>query len=64
MNLIRVHAGRDYQVIFKLPLIAIVGQVNAGIDVFVFDLFVGRNVRPPFVRVIADKIIDDTGECV
>src|SRR5688572_21603588 len=40
LDLIRISAGGNDEVVFELSLVAVVDQVNAGVDVLVFDLLV------------------------
>ena len=62
LDLIRIGARGDDQVVFELALVAVIGEVNAGIDVLVPDLGVGRDIRPPLLRVVAEEVIDDAGQ--
>ena len=48
----------DDEVVFQLPLVAVVDEINAGVDVFVLHPGIGGNVGVPVVGVVADEIID------
>ena len=60
----RIRARRDGEVVFELPLVAVVDEINPWIDGVVFDLRVIRNASTPALRVIADQIIGDSREPV
>jgi len=53
----RVCTRCDDKVILKLPLVAVVNQINAGINSFVLHLGVGRNIAVPLRRVVTDEIV-------
>ena len=57
----RVRAGRNHEVVFQLPLIAVVNQVDAGIDIRVPYFRVVRHIRAPLCRIIADEIVTLAG---
>ena len=59
-----IGAGRHDEVVFELALIAVVDQINPGIDVCVGDLLVRRNVRAPLRRISPDDVIDDARKLV
>src|SRR5262249_1621059 len=59
-----VRFGSDNEVIFKLLLIAIVDQVNTGIDASVANLRVGGYTAMPLGRIVADEIVDRAGKLV
>jgi hypothetical protein len=50
---------RDDEVELELPLIAVVDDVDAGIDVAILDLRIAADTRAPFARIVADQIIRD-----
>src|SRR5207245_3882467 len=54
---LRVRSGSNDEVKFELPLIAVIDQVHAGVDVPVLDLRVGWNVGAPLRRIVANKIV-------
>src|SRR3981081_1877143 len=60
----RVRPRSHDEVILQLPLVAVVDQVNAGINSFVLHLRVSRNVRPPLRRIVADEVVTRAGEFV
>src|SRR5205814_1015179 len=41
---IRIGSGRDHEVIFQLALVAVVDEIDTGIDRAIVDLGVGRDV--------------------
>ena len=62
-DLARVSACGHHEVILQLPpLRAVVEQVHARIDGFVFDFGVGGNVRAPLPRVFADEVVALAGK--
>ncbi len=48
---------RDDEIVFELPLSAVIGEVDAGPHVAVFDPAVSRDVGAPLRRIVADEII-------
>ncbi len=52
-----VGSRRHDEVILQLPLVAVVDQVNARIDSLVLHLRVGRNIRAPLRRIVADEVV-------
>ena len=56
-NLLRVRAGGDDVVGFKLALIPVVDQVDARIDFAVLHAAELGNVTMPLGRVVADEIV-------
>ncbi len=61
---VRVGFGLNDEVVFKLPLIAVIDEIDAGIDTVVPDLGVSRDVGMPFRRVISEKVVHLAGELV
>lgn len=53
-----VSARSNYKIVFELTLVAVIDQVNSGIDVLVPYLGVRRNIGAPFLGIIADKVVD------
>ena len=51
---------RHHEVVLELPLIAVIDEVDPGIDVVELDFRISRNVRPPRRGVGAEKIVDLT----
>src|SRR5207249_8553277 len=54
----RVRAGRQQEIVFQLPLVAIADQVHAGIKTLYLGLAKDGNVRPPLGRIVAQEVID------
>ena len=52
-----ISARRDDKIVFQLPLIAVVDQVNAGIDRRVFDTRVSWHIRAPLCRIVTDEVM-------
>src|SRR6266849_8397299 len=52
----------DDEVVLELALVAVVDKVDAGIDVAVLHLRVGRDVGPPLRRIVADEVIRLSGK--
>src|SRR6266480_294260 len=52
-----VHAWRNNEIILDLLLVAIVNQIHTGVDILILDFTVGRYIRMPFLRIIADEVI-------
>ena len=50
-NILRVCARRDVKIVFQLPLVAVVDEVDAGIDRLVPNRPITRNVRTPLAGV-------------
>src|SRR5712692_9742462 len=55
-------ARSNYKVVFKLTLVAVIDQINSGVDVLVPHLGVSRNIGPPFLGVIAHEIVGLAGQ--
>src|SRR5262249_51060398 len=61
-NAARVGAGREMEIVFEPSPVAMVDQVNAGIDRFVSDPSkVGHTSSPP-PRIAADKVVGAAGQ--
>ena len=54
---LRIGLGGNYKVVFELPLVTVIDEINPGIDAFVFHLCIGRHVRPPLHRVHTDEVV-------
>ena len=52
-----IGAGGDHEVVFELPLVAVIDQVHPGVDVPVLDLHVCGNVGAPLLGIIADEVV-------
>src|SRR2546425_12635684 len=52
-----VSAGSDDEVMFQLTLVAVIDQVNAGIDILVSHLAIGGDISMPFLRIAADEVV-------
>ena len=59
---LRIGTRRDDEVVFKLSLVAVVDEIDPGIDVVVADLGVGRDVRAPLLGIVTQKVMDLAGE--
>ena len=60
----RVGTRRNDKVILKLPLIAVVDQVDAGINSFVLHFRVGRDIAAPLLRIVADEVVALAGQFI
>src|SRR5208282_2662912 len=60
----RVRARRHDKVIFQLPLVAVVNQVNGGINSLVLHLRVGWHVRSPLPRIVAEEVVALAGQFI
>src|SRR6266852_2475078 len=58
----RVSAGSNNKVVFELTLVAVIDQVNSGIDVLVPHLGVRGNIRSPLLGIIADEVVGNAGQ--
>ena len=56
-NLIRIGFRRDNKIEFQLALIAVIDQVDARIDIWIFDLAIVGDIGPPRGWVIAGEIV-------
>ena len=45
-------------IVFQLPVITIEFNVNAGVDLFIENCIVGRDVGTPLLWVVADEIVN------
>ena len=61
-DLVGIEAGSDAEVVFELSLIAVVGEVDSGINGFVVHAAILRNVAMPLRRIIADEIVAFAGQ--
>jgi hypothetical protein len=52
-----VCAGRDVEVVFEPPLVAVVDEFDARIDLLITHAREVRDVRPPLRRVGADEVV-------
>src|SRR4051812_44477154 len=57
----RVGAGGKYEIVFQPASVAVVDDVDAGIDLVIPNAFESRNASSPGCR-IADQIIHDPGQ--
>src|SRR5438309_7630981 len=53
----RVRPGCDDEVVLQLALVAVVDEIDTGIDRAVVDLGISRDVGPPLRRILADQIV-------
>src|SRR5207248_10158794 len=60
----RIRAGRDDEVVFELPRVAVEDDVDAGVDGFVLDPAVHRHRRHPSLRVVAAEVARGPGQRV
>ena len=56
--------GSDGEVVLQLLLVAVVHQVDAGVDVLVLDLAVVGDVGVPLAGIVADEVVAGAGERV
>jgi hypothetical protein len=56
LDAMRVGPRRDDKVILKLALIAVVNQVDAGINSLVLHLCIIRDIAVPLLRIIANEV--------
>src|ERR1044071_2781487 len=47
----------NHKVVFKLTTVAVIDQIDAGINLVIFDLAVISDIGPPLLRVIPKKVI-------
>src|SRR5580704_12529284 len=57
LDSMRVGTGRDDKVVLKLALIAVVNQVDAGVNAFVLHLRVVRDIGAPLLWIVADEVV-------
>jgi hypothetical protein len=53
-----VSARRNYEILFKLSLVAVINQVHSLIDVAEFNSRISPYARPPLPGLIAVEIVD------
>ncbi|HEV3204752.1 MAG TPA: hypothetical protein VGY77_10225, partial [Gemmataceae bacterium] len=46
------------KVVFEMLLTAVVNQVDAGVDLLIFDFAIGRYIGVPLGRIVAEQVID------
>ena len=63
-DFLRISSGGDDEVVFKLALVAVIDEVDPGIDVPVLDLGVGRDVGAPLRGIVADEVVRLSRELV
>ena len=56
---VRIGARRDLEVILETPLIAVIDEVDAGIDIAPREAAIAANARVPLFRIGADQVIRD-----
>src|SRR5207244_10703193 len=56
----RIGARIDYKIVFELPLVAVIDQVNAVIDILVFDFGVVGDIGMPLRGIVANEIVAPT----
>ena len=61
LNLARVGARGDDEVMLDARLVAVVDKINSGIDAGVADLLVGGHIGLPFLRVLPDEMVHLAG---
>jgi hypothetical protein len=54
-------ARRHYQIVFQPVLVSIVDEVNAGIEIPIFDALVERHSGAPLFRTCAHKVVGSPG---
>src|SRR5580698_4614767 len=58
----RTGPRRNHKVIFQLPLVAVIDQINAGIHTGVLDFGISRYSTVPLGRVIAEEVVSCAGQ--
>ena len=58
----RVGTRGDDEVVLELPIVAVVHKIHSGVHVSILDPGIGRDVRTPAPRVVADEIVDLAGQ--
>src|ERR1035438_836154 len=56
-----VGAGGDYKVVLQLALIAVEDEIDAGVDLGILDLAIGRDAGLPVLGVVADEVAHHAG---
>ncbi len=59
-----VGVGGDDEVELQLALVAVIDEIDAGVDGFVANLAEGGDVAVPLRGVLADEVVDVAGEAV
>ena len=57
-------ACSDDQIVFQRAMIAVVDQVNSGIDLFVGNPGIGWQIGAPACGVVTEKVVDRSGQAV
>jgi hypothetical protein len=57
-------AGPHDQVVLELPLVAVVDEVDARVDVFVLHSGIRRHIGPPLRGIVADEVVGLAGQGV
>ena len=58
----RIRARRHCKIVFKMALVAVIHQVDAGVDFLVLYLGVVWNICVPVPRIASDKVIAGAGK--
>src|SRR5438309_1300505 len=58
----RIGSRRDNEIVFELPVVAVIDQIDARIDLTVPYCGKGGNIRAPKRRIVADEIIELAGQ--
>ena len=61
-NLPGIGSGRNHEIVFQLPLAAVIDEVDAMVNLLVTHLAVGAGAAGPLLRIAADEIIHFPGE--
>ena len=56
-----VAAGRNVVIVFELAVVAVIDQVDAGIDALIAHLRIGRDSGAPLFRVVSGEVADSPG---
>src|SRR5581483_8846482 len=56
-DVLRMRAGRNDPVVFERAFIAVIQQIDAGIDAGVSDAGIIRNARAPPAGIFANKVV-------
>src|SRR5437773_6322532 len=60
----RIASRRHVEVVLQFPPVAIVGEVDALIDLTVLHTRVVRNIRSPLRRIVADEIVTSARQLI
>ncbi len=60
----RVGTRGYHKVVFQLPLVAVVDQVNARIELFVSHLGISVDICDPLLWIVADEVVVIAGEFI